>query len=119
MEPCGSSTWQPPPPPSPRPSGRRAKVELLADALRRLDPDEIAPGAGYLAGELRQRQTGVGYASLRDLPPPAAEPTLTVAAVDAAIGEIAAVHGRGLPGPSPGAARRPLRARPPPTSSGC
>ncbi len=76
-------------------SGRRAKVELLADALRRLDPDEVEPGAGYLAGELRQRQTGVGYASLRDLPPPAAEPTLTVAAVDAAIAQIAAVHGAG------------------------
>ncbi|MFI6237263.1 ATP-dependent DNA ligase [Micromonospora sp. NPDC050784] len=76
-------------------SGRRAKVELLADALRRLDPDEVEAGAGYLAGELRQRQTGVGYASLRDLPPPAAEPTLTVAAVDAAIAQIAAVHGSG------------------------
>nr|WTA66644.1 ATP-dependent DNA ligase [Micromonospora sp. NBC_00855] len=76
-------------------SGRRAKVELLADALRRLDPDEVEPGAGYLAGELRQRQTGVGYASLRDLPPPAAESTLTVGAVDAAIAQIAAVHGSG------------------------
>ncbi|MCG5440238.1 ATP-dependent DNA ligase, partial [Micromonospora sp. PSH25] len=76
-------------------SGRRAKVELLADALRRLDPDEVEAGAGYLAGELRQRQTGVGYASLRDLPPPAAEPTLTVAAVDAAVAQIAAVHGSG------------------------
>ncbi|MFC4016401.1 ATP-dependent DNA ligase [Micromonospora sp. GCM10011542] len=76
-------------------SGRRAKVELLADALRRLDPTEVEAGAGYLAGELRQRQTGVGYASLRDLPPPAAEPTLTVAGVDAAVEQIAAVHGTG------------------------
>ncbi|MDO3702099.1 ATP-dependent DNA ligase [Micromonospora sp. C28SCA-DRY-2] len=76
-------------------SGRRAKVELLADALRRLDPAEIAAGAGWLAGELRQRQTGVGWASLRDLPPAAEQPTLTVAAVDAAIDEIAAVHGPG------------------------
>ncbi|MFI7081874.1 ATP-dependent DNA ligase [Micromonospora sp. NPDC049903] len=76
-------------------SGRRAKVELLADALRRLDPDEVAAGAGWLAGELRQRQTGVGWAALRDLPPPAAEATLTVAGVDAAIDEIAAVHGAG------------------------
>ncbi|BCJ60653.1 ATP-dependent DNA ligase [Micromonospora endophytica] len=75
--------------------GRRAKVELLADALRRLAPDEVAAGSGWLAGELRQRQTGVGWASLRDLPPPAAEPTLTVAAVDAAIDGIAAVHGAG------------------------
>ncbi|MEU8297987.1 ATP-dependent DNA ligase [Micromonospora sp. NPDC048909] len=79
-------------------SGRRAKVELLAGALRALDPAEVPAGAGWLAGELRQRQTGVGYASLRDLPPPAAEPTLTVAAVDAAIDEIAAVHGAGSQG---------------------
>lgn len=76
-------------------SGRKAKIELLAAALRRLGPDEITAGAAYLAGELRQRQTGVGYAGLRDLPPPAAEPTLTVAGVDAAIAEIAQVAGAG------------------------
>ncbi|MGC4893011.1 ATP-dependent DNA ligase [Micromonospora sp. DT31] len=76
-------------------AGRRAKVELLAAALRGLDPGEIPAGAGYLAGELRQRQTGVGWAGLRDLPPPAAEPTLTVAGVDAAIEEISRVGGAG------------------------
>ncbi|HWG98476.1 MAG TPA: ATP-dependent DNA ligase [Pilimelia sp.] len=76
-------------------SGRRAKVELLAAALRGLDPAEVAAGSGYLAGELRQRQTGVGWASLRELPPPAAEPTLTVAAVDAAVAELAALSGAG------------------------
>jgi DNA ligase-1 len=76
-------------------SGRRAKVELLAAALRGLQPDEIIAGSGYLAGELRQRQTGVGYASLRDLPAPADQPMLTVAGVDAAIAEIAAVSGGG------------------------
>ncbi|MEV0733003.1 ATP-dependent DNA ligase [Polymorphospora sp. NPDC050346] len=76
-------------------SGRRAKTDLLAAALRDLAPDEVPAGSAYLAGELRQRQTGVGYASLRDLPPPAAEPTLTVASVDAAIAEIAEVAGPG------------------------
>ncbi|MBF5030745.1 MULTISPECIES: ATP-dependent DNA ligase [unclassified Micromonospora] len=76
-------------------SGRRAKVELLAAALRGLEPGEIPAGAGYLAGELRQRQTGVGWAGLRDLPTPAAEPTLTVGAVDAAIDEISRVAGSG------------------------
>nr|WP_255609167.1 ATP-dependent DNA ligase [Micromonospora sp. PLK6-60] len=76
-------------------SGRRAKVELLAAALRSLDPGEVAAGSGWLAGELRQRQTGVGYAGLRDLPPPADTPTLTVGGVDAAIDEIAAVAGTG------------------------
>ena len=76
-------------------SGRKAKVELLADALRRLEPGEIAAGSAYLAGELPQRQTGVGYASLRERPGPAAEPTLTVGAVDAAVAEISAVAGTG------------------------
>jgi DNA ligase-1 len=76
-------------------SGRKAKIDLLADALRRLDPGEVAAGSAYLAGELRQRQTGVGWAGLRDLPPPATEPTLTVAAVDAAVAEISVVAGAG------------------------
>ncbi|MEV8509433.1 ATP-dependent DNA ligase [Actinoplanes sp. NPDC051475] len=76
-------------------SGRKAKIDLLADALRRLDPDEIAPGSAYLAGELRQRQTGVGYAALRDLPSPAAEPSLTVAEVDDRIAAISIVAGAG------------------------
>jgi DNA ligase-1 len=76
-------------------SGRRAKIDLLAAALRGLAPEEVAAGAAYLAGELRQRQTGVGYASLRDLPAPAAEPALTVAAVDAAIADMSVVAGSG------------------------
>ncbi|GAA4925807.1 ATP-dependent DNA ligase [Actinoplanes utahensis] len=76
-------------------SGRKAKIELLAGALRGLDPGEIVPGAAYLAGELRQRQTGVGWAALRERPAPATEPTLTVAAVDTAIGEISTVAGAG------------------------
>jgi DNA ligase-1 len=75
--------------------GRKAKIELLAGALRRLEPDEIAAGSAYLAGELPQRQTGVGYASLRDRPPPAEEATLTVRAVDSAIAEISVVAGVG------------------------
>src|SRR5262249_40068384 len=47
-------------------SGRRAKVELLATTLRGLaaggDEREIEAGAAYLAGEMRQRQIGVGWA---------------------------------------------------------
>jgi DNA ligase-1 len=75
--------------------GRTAKIELLAEALRRFEVGEIAAGSAYLAGELRQRQTGVGYASLRDRPAPAAEATLTVGGVDAAIAAISAVSGTG------------------------
>jgi DNA ligase-1 len=76
-------------------SGRKAKIDLLADALRRLAPEELAAGSAYLAGELPQRQTGVGWASLRDLPPAAVEPTLTVAGVDAAIAELSVLAGAG------------------------
>ena len=79
-------------------SGRRAKIELLAAALRRLPAEEIAPGAAYLAGELRQRQIGVGWASLRDTPPPAEVATLTVAEVDARLEAIGAEAGAGSQG---------------------
>jgi DNA ligase-1 len=79
-------------------SARRGKIDLLATALRGLDPDEIEAGAAYLAGELRQRQIGVGWASVRDAPPPAAQPTLTVAQVDAALAEIGEQSGPGSQG---------------------
>jgi len=77
-------------------SSRRAKVELLAAALRRLEPDEARAGVAFLSGELRQRQIGVGWAALRDLPPDvAAEATLTVGEVDAAFERIGAMRGPG------------------------
>jgi DNA ligase-1 len=76
-------------------SARKAKVELLAAALRALTPEEVEAGAAYLTGELRQRQTGVGWATLRDLPPPAETATLTVAQVDRAVAEISQVAGAG------------------------
>ncbi|GAA5182839.1 hypothetical protein GCM10023322_20650 [Rugosimonospora acidiphila] len=76
-------------------SARRGKIDLLAAALRGLAPDEIEAGAAYLAGELRQRQIGVGWAALRDAPPPAERPTLTVARVDAALAEIGEQSGPG------------------------
>jgi DNA ligase 1 len=80
-------------------SQRRAKIGLLATALRRLgesgDPREIEAGAAYLTGELRQRQIGVGWASLRELPPPAATSTLTVGEVDLRLAEMGALAGAG------------------------
>jgi ATP-dependent DNA ligase I len=82
-------------------SSRLAKVERLAAVLASLAPDEVAAGVAFLSGELRQRQIGVGWATLRDLPPPAAQPTLTVAEADAAFGRIGA-----LVGPGSQAARR-------------
>jgi DNA ligase-1 len=76
-------------------SRRLEKVAVIAAALRLLTPDEVVPGVAYLSGELRQRQVGVGWASLRDRPSPAAEPTLTVADVDAALERIGVIAGPG------------------------
>ncbi|MEB3983698.1 ATP-dependent DNA ligase [Mycobacterium sp. 663a-19] len=76
---------------------RLAKVARIADLLRRAapDPELVAIVVAWLSGELRQRQIGVGWASLRSRPPPAAHPTLTVSGVDAAFSEIGAVAGKG------------------------
>jgi DNA ligase-1 len=78
-------------------SSRLTKVAHIADLLRRAsgEPEEVATIVSWLSGELRQRQIGVGWASLRSRPPPAPHPTLTVAGVDAAFSEIGAVSGKG------------------------
>jgi DNA ligase-1 len=76
-------------------SARLAKVAALASALRDASPDEAPIVVAYLSGELPQRQIGVGWASLRDAPPPALEPTLTVEDVDQAFTRIGAVAGKG------------------------
>jgi DNA ligase 1 len=76
-------------------SSRTAKVARLAAALRALAPEEVRAGTAMLGGALRQRQTGVGWRSLAELPPAAAEPSLTVAEVDAAAQALAAASGPG------------------------
>ena len=80
-------------------SARLAKIariaELLARAGGRGEARLVAVIVSWLSGDLPQRQIGVGWAALRSLPPPAQEPTLTVAAVDAAFTEIGAVAGKG------------------------
>src|SRR5437764_4915804 len=76
-------------------SGRRAKTELLAACLQAAGPVEVPIVAGWLTGQPRQRRTGIGWASLREMPPPAGHATLTVLEVDAALDEAAAVAGSG------------------------
>ena len=80
---------------------RLEKVDRIAAVLRRLEPHEVEAGVAFLSGELRQRQIGVGWATLRDVPPPASAPTLTIAEVDAAFEHIGT-----LAGPGSQAARR-------------
>ncbi len=79
-------------------SARGGKVEALAAALRLASPEEAAIAVAFLSGELRQRQIGVGWAALRELPPAAATPSLTVGEVDAAFAAIGGLSGAGSQG---------------------
>jgi DNA ligase-1 len=76
-------------------SSRLAKIARLAELLAAAGPDEIAVVVSWLSGELPQRQIGVGWAALRALPPPATEPSLTVAGVHGAFSEIGNTAGKG------------------------
>jgi DNA ligase-1 len=77
-------------------ASRSAKVAALADLLRRLDPDEVEVVVAALAGEVRQGRIGVGWATVAGLDvPPADVATLTVAALDRALDELAGTAGAG------------------------
>jgi ATP-dependent DNA ligase I len=76
-------------------SARGGKVAALAKALRAAAPAEAPAAVAYLSGELRQRQIGVGWAALRELPPPATDASLTVGELDAALAAIGALAGPG------------------------
>ena len=75
-------------------AARSEKVDLLAATLRRLEPAEAPIAVAYLSSQLRQRQIGVGYASMRDLPEPAEIATLTLENVDAALQMIGDLAGK-------------------------
>jgi DNA ligase-1 len=74
---------------------RRAKTARIAALLGHVPPHELPAAVAYLSGEPRQRQTGVGWATLADAPPPAGSPALTVGAVDRALAGLEGLSGRG------------------------
>jgi DNA ligase-1 len=74
---------------------RLAKTAAVADALRLAGPQDAATVAAYLSGVLPQRRIGVSWRGLSTLPEPAAEPSVTVAEVDAALTAIGALAGSG------------------------
>jgi DNA ligase-1 len=76
-------------------SGRRAKIELLAGCLREADDAELGVVVSWLTGATRQRRTGLGWGSLRDLPPAIEQAGLTVAAVDDLLDAAARASGAG------------------------
>ncbi|MEW1865802.1 ATP-dependent DNA ligase [Streptomyces sp. NPDC088194] len=78
-----------------RTSARSRKTELLAEFFRAAQPEDAPIAIAYLAGRLPQGRLGIGWAALRDRAEPAAEPTLTVRAVDAALTDVGEVSGQG------------------------
>jgi DNA ligase-1 len=74
---------------------RLAKRSAIAQLLRDCHPDDVAIVVTYLSGALRQRRTGVGWATLQDLPPSATSSSLTVAEVDAAFETMSRLAGSG------------------------
>lgn len=75
---------------------RLAKVAALADLLRRLEPDDVAPAVGFLIGRPRQGRVGVGYRSIGAITgDPAAEPSLTVADLDDFLDRLLTTTGAG------------------------
>jgi DNA ligase-1 len=76
-------------------SSRLAKIGRLAECLARAAPAEVRQAVSYLSGVLPQGTIGVGWAGLRELPPPAGEPSLELLEIDAALTRIAEVRGAG------------------------
>jgi DNA ligase-1 len=74
---------------------RLAKVDRLAACLARLAADEVALAVAYLSGALPQGTIGVGWASLRDLPPPATSASLRLLEVHTALERIRVASGKG------------------------
>ncbi len=74
---------------------RLAKVARLAESLGHASPDEVAVAVAYLSGFLPQGTIGVGWAALREHPPPAAAPLLELLEVHEAVSRIADIAGRG------------------------
>src|SRR5712692_4936130 len=72
---------------------RLAKIDALAQCLRRLEPSEIALGVAYLSGDTRQGRIGIGYATLKEAR--AGTPRLTLAQVDEALANISQIKGEG------------------------
>ena len=79
-------------------SARGAKTATIAALLRAAGPDEAGVVVPWLSGELRQRRTGVGWATLREAPAPALDSVLTVREVDGVFETVSALSGSGSAG---------------------
>lgn len=76
-------------------AARTGKVALLAEALVRMERNELPVGVSYLAGVVPQGSFGVGYATLQALPEPAVETSLGLLDVDGDLTGMARISGSG------------------------
>ena len=75
---------------------RLAKIRVIADCLRALEPAEIEIALPYLSGEIRQGKLTVGYSALQSaMGNPAAAPSLSLPEVDAGFESLKNVKGKG------------------------
>lgn len=75
---------------------RKEKTAALAELLAMADDDEVALVVSLIAGDPRQGRIGVGWSTLSSVDvPPAAQPTLSVADVDALLDRVAETTGAG------------------------
>jgi DNA ligase-1 len=76
--------------------GRLAKTRLIADCLRRLEPDEVEIAIPYLSGDIRQGRLALGHPALKSrIRDAAAAPSLTLRDVDQAFTALKASKGKG------------------------
>ncbi|RDI66277.1 ATP-dependent DNA ligase [Nocardia pseudobrasiliensis] len=77
-------------------SSRKTKIATVAELLAQAGSDELAQVVAWISGELPQGRIGTGWRTLTAVAvEPAAAPSLTVAAVDAAFTDLAATAGAG------------------------
>ncbi len=75
---------------------RSRKIERLASVLARARPEEVPVAVAYLSGSLPHGSIGVGWASLRGVPPPAdPPPSLDLLGVDGSLRRIGSASGPG------------------------
>lgn len=75
---------------------RLAKIDHLAQLLKRLHPEEVEIATAFLSGRARQGRIGIGWSAIRDAAsPPANRAALEILDVDRAFSKIAGVRGSG------------------------
>jgi DNA ligase-1 len=82
-----------------RTAGRLEKIRVIAECLRALSPEELAPGIAYLSGEIPQGKLSLGHAALRAAAgTPSNGSGLTLLEVDEAFSAIREAKGKGAAG---------------------